>query len=240
MDGATARTGVRVNLTAAVALIGTVAVFVLADRLDRRVRSPWTNPVGLTVLVLVGVVASGLVTLPDYERGTTPLVWALRPAVVALGWLAYRQRATLRRWAGPVMAGTLVGSVVSLLATPLLARALGAGVELQMALALKSVTSAVGVDLAGRVGADAPLTVPLVIVTGIFGAAFGPPLVRRLGFGEEAEGIAVGANSHGIGTAAEAADGREAGAALSGLSMALTALVSGALAPLAFVLIGVP
>lgn len=226
--------------TSFLALCVTVAAFVLAERIDRRVRSPWTNPVGITVLALVGCVAAGLIPLPEYERGTAPLVAALRPAVVALGWLAYRQRDTLRRWAAPVLIGSLVGSAVSLLATPLLARWAGAGSELQTALALKSVTSAVAVDLAGRVGADASLSVPFIILTGIFGAAFGPPLLRRLGLSEEAEGIAVGVNSHGIGTAAEAADGREAGAALSGLAMALTALVSGALAPLAFALLGLP
>ena len=83
---------------AVAALAGTLALFVAADRLDRRVRSPWTNPVGITVAIGIAVVALGVVELPDYERGTAPLVVALRPAVVALGWLAYRQRATLRRW----------------------------------------------------------------------------------------------------------------------------------------------
>lgn len=224
--------------SALAALIATVASYVVAERLDRGFRSPWTNPVGLTVAAMIVCVGSGLVPLPAYDRGTSPLVWALRPAVVALGWLAYRQRATLRRWAGPLLLGSSVGSLVSLVVTPLLARAGGAGSELQTALALKSVTSAVGVDLAGRVGADAALTVPFVILTGIVGAAVGPPLLRRLGLGEEAEGIAVGSNSHGIGTAAEAAQGKEAGAALSGLAMAITAVVSGLLAPWVFTWIG--
>lgn len=222
------------------ALVATVASYVLAERLDRRIRSPWTNPVGLSVAAMIVMVASGIVPLPEYERGTSPLVWALRPGVVALGWLAYRQRATLRRWAAPLLVGSTVGSLVSLLATPLLARAGGASPELQTALALKSVTSAVGVDMAGRVGADAALTVPLVILTGIVGAAFGPPLLRRLGLGEEAEGIAVGTNSHGIGTAAEAGQGRQAGAALSGLAMALTAVASGVLAPWVLAWLGLP
>ena len=228
------------TVAAVAALAATLAVYGAADALDRRVRKPWTNPVGITVAVLIVVVATGLVPLPDYRRGTTPLVWALRPAVVALGWLAYRQRAVLRRWAGPLLAGSLVGSLVSLASAPLLARAAGAAPELQTALALKSVTSAVGVDLAGRLGASAELTVPFVILTGIVGAIVGPPLLRRLGMGEQAEGIALGVNSHGIGTAAEAADGREAGAALSGLAMALTAVVSGLLAPFVFALVGLP
>ncbi|MEX2501328.1 MAG: LrgB family protein, partial [Trueperaceae bacterium] len=204
---------------AALALLGTIITFVLAERLHAFWPVPWTNPVGLTVAAWVaGVAVTGL-TLSDYQAGTQPLVWILRPAVVALGWVMYRQRRALGRWAVPLLGGVVLGTAVSLVVTPLLARWLGAGPELQAALALKSVTSAVGVDLAGRVGADAALTVPLIIVTGILGAAFGPLLLRRgLGSGTEAVGIAVGTASHGIGTAAVAAEGRALPTALAGLA----------------------
>jgi putative effector of murein hydrolase len=229
-----------VSLAVAASLTVTLVAYLAAERLDRRVRSPWTNPVGLTVVAGVLLVAATPISLPAYERGTAPLTWALRPAVVALGWLAYQQRAVLRRWAAPLLVGSTVGSLVSLAITPLLARWAGADPVLQTALALKSVTSAVGVDLAGRLGAEAALSVPLVIVTGIVGAALGPPLLRALGLDEAAEGIALGTNSHGIGTAALAAEDRAAGAALSGLAMAVTAVVSGVLAPLVLALLRLP
>jgi putative effector of murein hydrolase len=228
-----------VSAAAVAALAATLGCYLAAARLDRRVRRPWTNPVGATVLALVVVVGAGAIPLADYERGTAPLVWALRPAVVALGWLLHRQRAELRRWALPLLAGSAAGSLVSLLVTPLLARALGAGPALQAALALKSVTSAVGVDLAGRVGADAALTVPFVILTGIVGAAAGPPLLRwTMRVAPPALGVAVGTNSHGIGTAAMAAREGELPTALAGLAMAATAVISGLVAPLAFALLG--
>lgn len=227
------------SAAAAAALVVTVAAFVLARRLDRRVRRPWTNPVGLAVAALIGVVASGAIDLDAYRAGTEPLVLALRPAVVALGWLVYRQRDELRRWAAPLLVGSAVGSAVSLIATPWIARAAGAGPELQAALALKSVTSAVGVDLATRLGVDAALTVPFVILTGILGAAIGPTLLRRvLGSGPAAIGVAVGCASHGIGTAAVAEREGTLATALSGLAMALTAVLSGAMAPLALRLAG--
>lgn len=217
----------------------TVGLYLLAERLDRRVGRPWTNPVGLTVVALVVVVGAGPVSLEAYDRGTLPLRWALRPAVVALGWLLFRQRHALRRWAWPLLTGTVAGAAASLVLTPLVARALGADPVLQRALALKSVTSAVGVDLAGRLGADAALTVPLIIATGIVGAAFGPWLLRRIGFrSSETIGVAVGSNSHGIGTAAIAAHEGELPTALSGLAMGLTAVVTALLGPWALALVG--
>lgn len=228
------------SVVALLALVVTLATYALADRLDARVRRPWTNPVALTVVTLIVVVGSGAIPLPAYREGTEPLVWALRPAVVALGWLMHRQRAILRRYAWPLLGGSIAGAAVSLIVTPLVARVLGADPALEAALALKSVTSAVGVDLAERVGADAALTVPLVILTGIVGAVIGPPLLRALRFGSQPLGIAVGTNSHGIGTAALAGREGEAATALSGLAMASTAVASGLLAPLAFALLGLP
>lgn len=226
-------------LAPALALLLTAAIYLLAERLDARARIPWTNPVGISVILLVIVVAASPLRLEAYERGTTVLVWLLRPAVVALGWLMYRQREDLRRWAVPLSIGTVVGSFVSLITTPLAARALGADETLQRALALKSVTSAVGVDLAGRLGADAALTVPLIIATGIFGAAFGPWWLRLLRFRRsETIGVAVGTNSHGIGTAAVAAHEGPSATALSGLAMGLTAVVTALLGPWALALLG--
>ncbi len=70
--------------------------------------------------------------------------------------------------------------------------------------------------------------------------AAGAPLLRALGVEETTEGIALGTNSHGIGTAALAAEKREAGAALSGLAMTVTAVVSGVLAPVTLALSGLP
>lgn len=226
-------------IAAALALVLTVAAYAAAVRIDARVRLPWTNPVGLTVLALVAVVALSPLRLEAYERGTTVLVWLLRPAVVALGWLVHRQRNDLRRWAPPLVAGSVAGAAVSLVITPLLARAFGADAVLQRALALKSVTSAVGVDLAARLGAEPALTVPLIIVTGVFGAAFGPSWLRLLRLGRpETVGVAVGNNSHGIGTAAVAAREGERATALSGLAMALTAIVTALLGPWALLLLG--
>jgi len=149
-----------VSPAAVLALAVTLAVYALADRLDARVRRPWTNPVALTVAAMIVVVGSGTIPLPAYREGTEPLVWALRPAVVALGWLMHRQRATLRRYAWPLLGGATLGGAVSLIVTPAIARALGADPTLQAALALKSVTSAVGVDLAQRVGPPSAWTWP--------------------------------------------------------------------------------
>lgn len=218
-------------MTLAGAFLLTPLVFALARVAAVRFPSPWTNPVGLSVLALIVIVRFTPLDLAAYQQASSPWLWLLRPAVVALGWLMYRQRERLAELLAPLLAGVTIGTVLSMLATPLIARALGAGEALQRALALKSVTSAVGVDLASRVGADPALAVPLIILAGILGAAFGAPLLRALGIVDRAVmGISVGTNSHGIGTAGVAKEGPLATAA-SGLAMGASAIATALFAP---------
>ncbi len=220
------------------ALIVTALVFLAAERVYRLWPHPLLNPVGLAVLALViGIKISGY-PLERYQGETLPLVWLLKPAVVALGWAAWRERGRLAGRTRPFLGGLFAGSLASLTLTPLIARALGAEPELQKALALKSVTSAVTVDLAPRLGANAELAVPLVILAGILGAAFGPWLLDRVGSADPlARGTALGTASHGIGTARAAEEGPLALAA-SGLAMAAAGLVTALLAPPVFALLG--
>ncbi|HGY09927.1 MAG TPA: LrgB family protein [Oceanithermus profundus] len=220
------------------ALVATVVVFLLAERLYRRFPHPLANPVGLAVAALVLALKFGGFSLERYQLETRPLVWMLKPAVVALGWVAWRERGRLGgRWL-PFLGGLLAGTTTSLLLTPLLARALGAGPELQKALALKSITSAVAVDLAPRLGVSAELAVPLIILAGILGAALGPAALDRIGARDPVvRGTALGTASHGIGTARAAEEGPLA-LATSGLAMAAAGLLTALLAPLVFWLLG--
>jgi putative effector of murein hydrolase len=225
-----------VTIAVATSLLVTVCVYLTSERIDRRFRAPWSTPVGFSVVVLAAWVATGTqskgVDLAAYALGTRPLTLALGPGVVALGWLAYTQRRSLRRAVAPLVAGVLAGTVTSLASTTALAAWLGADPRLAKALGLKAVTSPVAFEVARGVGVDPALTVPFVIATGIFGAVLGPALLRVLpGRYAPAIGIAVGTACHGIGTAGLAGRGHGREAALSGLAMAMAAVTTSALAP---------
>lgn len=227
------------SVAALACFLVTVATYLAAERADRRWRAPWTTPVGLAVVALVVWLAAGTsvhgVDLDDYREGTRPLTAALGPGVVALGWLAYRNRGPLVRYAWPLVAGVVAGTVTSLFTTTALAVWMGADPVLAAALGLKAVTSPVAFEVARGVGVDPSLTVPFVIATGIVGAVVGPALVLALPRRYRASiGIAVGTASHGIGTAGLAGRGFGLEAALAALAMAATAVVTSALAPWAF------
>jgi putative effector of murein hydrolase len=69
------------------------------------------------------------------------------------------------------------------------------------------------------------------VLTGMFGAAFGPTLLNRLGIADPIQrGLAMGTSSHGQGTARILQEGEETGA-FSALAMGLTAIGMAVLLP---------
>jgi len=219
-------------------LLLTLLAYLAAWALYRRVPRPWLNPVLVAGILVAAVLLLAEVPLSRYQQATRPLVWLLKPAVVALGYAMHREWRAIRENAPRFLLGVAAGAAVSLTLTPLLARALGAPEALQRALAFKSVTSGIAVDLAPLYSADPALTVPLVILTGILGAVLGPPFFRLLGVRRPfARGTALGTASHGIGTARAAEEGSEALAA-AGLAMAAAGLMTGLLAPVLLPLLG--
>jgi len=157
------------------------------------------------------------------------LAFFLRPAVVALGFALDTQRALLRAQVLALTVASSCAAVFALLATACAAGAMGLAPAYARALLPRSVTTPVALSMANYLGADPGLTAVVVILTGVLGALLSPFLASKFGLSSPfVHGVATGASSHGIGTAALARDYPIA-AAFSGITFALMAIVSVAL-----------
>ena len=194
-------------------------------------RNPLLNPVLGAVLL---VVATLLVTGTDYAvyfQGAQFVHFLLGPATVALAIPLYRHWRHVRNSALAIGVSLLTGSLTAILSAVTVAWAFGATQEVLVSLAPKSVTAPVAIGIAEQLGGLPSLTAVLVIVTGIFGAMFGPPLLNALGIRDwRARGLAMGTASHGIGTA-RALQVNELAGAFSGLAMGLNALATALMLP---------
>ena len=132
----------------------------------------------------------------------------------------------------PVLVALTAGAVVSMVSGILLVRWLGGGDVLERTMATKAVTAPVTIALAERLGGYPELSACFAIVIGTFAAMIAPRVLTLLRIRDpRARGIAVGAVSHGIGTARMLEESRVEGA-FSGLAMGLTAVVTCLLVPL--------
>jgi predicted murein hydrolase (TIGR00659 family) len=194
--------------------------------------NPLLNPVLLAVLAIVGVLLLTGTSYQTYFEGAQFVHFLLGPATVALAIPLYRQLDYVRRSAPAILASILVGSLTASLSAIAVVWALGGSPVTIVSIAPKSVTAPVAMGISEQLGGLPSLTAVLVVLTGILGAALGPPLLNLLNIRDwRARGLAIGIASHGIGTA-RALQVNEVAGAFAGLAMGLNALATAILLPI--------
>ncbi|MGF1621800.1 MAG: LrgB family protein [Rhodomicrobiaceae bacterium] len=193
--------------------------------------NPLLNPVLLAVVLLVAALMLTGTSYASYFEGAQFVHFLLGPATVALAIPLYRQFERVRRSALAVLTSIITGSLTASLSAVALLRLFGGSWETAISIAPKSVTAPVAMGISEQLGGLPSLTAVLVILTGIFGAMLGPPLLNLLRITDwSARGLAMGTASHGIGTA-RALQVNELAGAFSGLAMGLNALATAVLLP---------
>jgi putative effector of murein hydrolase len=100
----------------------------------------------------------------------------------------------------------------------------------------KSVTTPIAIELSEHLGGIESLTVAMVIGSGILGASIGPEFLEKFRIRDRlAVGLAMGAASHGIGTARMIEEDKKCyndlGQAMSIIGMTLNGLITSILMP---------
>ncbi|MFK7603912.1 LrgB family protein [Deinococcus sp. SM5_A1] len=203
----------------------TLIAFALGVVLQTRVRSPLANPTLIATLIVAGVLLVGGVSHASYLKEVQPLTALLAPAIVALAVPMYRLRALLARQRHSLIIGGLSGTLVGVGADVLFSRLLGLSDEAQRSLLTAPATSPVALQLAQFTGAPPALAATLAVLSGLVGALILPGFLTLMGIQHPlARGLAMGAVSHGVGTARAREEGELTGAA-SSIGMGLAALL---------------
>lgn len=210
----------------------TLLIFLGARRLYARWKLPIFNPVVVTILALMGLLAGLDIPYDGYMEGGQYIGFWLGPAVVALGVPLYQQLGTIRRNGAKIGISILLGSLAGILSATGLAALLGASDLIIISIAPKSVTTPIAMGIVERLGGIPPLAAAMVIFTGILGVIIGPALLRLLGVTHPvAFGLAMGAAAHGIGTSRSLEQGEVEGA-MSGLALCVNGILTAILTPL--------
>ena len=214
----------------------TLVIYLLAQKLYRRVNSVWANPVLVAIVTIIIFLKIAGIDYFDYARGGDMVLFLLGPSVVALAIPLYQRRDEIWKRKKPIMFGVFAGSLSSIVSACGLAWILGGSEKVILSLAPKSVTTPIAISIVEKIGGIAPLTAALVVLTGCLGAVCGPELCKRVGIKSPVSvGLAMGVSSHGIGTARMLELDRLSGA-VSGLAIGLNGLMTTFLLPILMML----
>lgn len=159
------------------------------------------NPVLVASLLGILVLVMFRIPLECYNAGGDIIHMMLAPATAVLALNIYQQRKILRENFFPVLTGCAVGSAVSIVLVLVLCRVFLMGDVFVASMLPKSVTTAIAVGICESKGGIAGLTAVSVAITGMEGAVLAPMLAKYLRITDPvAEGVAIGACSHAIGT----------------------------------------
>lgn len=188
------------------------------------------------LIVSIGLIIAFLkITNIDYrlfEEKSQFISFMLGPSVVALGYVLYEQLSYLKGNVISILTSIFMGSMIGIISVIILAHVTGASEELIRTLEPKSVTTPIAMSISLHSGGQVSLTAIIVLFCGIFGSIIGPPILKLLGIKSSiARGLAMGASSHGVGTAKAMEMGAIEGA-LSGLAIGLMGVSTALLIPI--------
>ena len=203
-----------------------LGAYFLAVRINRRWKSPLTNPLLLAAACVIAVLVLCRVDYTVFRDSAGPLSYLLTPATVSLAIPLYRQLEQLRRHARAIVLGVLSGVLTSGLSILAMSALFGLSHAHYVTLLPKSVTTAIGMSLSSELGGAAAITVTAIVVIGILGNCMAVFLCRLFRITEPvARGIAIGTASHALGTS-KAIELGEVEGAMSGLSIAMAGLMT--------------
>ena len=182
-----------------------IGTFQIGRWVQKKTGLTLANPLVIAILLCIGVLLIFDIPYEDFAIGGDIVNMMLGPATAVLALNIYNQYAVLKRHFVPVLVGCTAGSLFSLASVLLLCRLFRLDEAVTAALLPKSCTTPIAVGIAESHGGIAAITMVAVLVTGFIGAVCAPLFAKLMHVTEPvAEGLAIGACSHALGTTAAA------------------------------------
>jgi putative effector of murein hydrolase len=218
-------------LTSIIAIVGTIVIFQLIAVLQHKLNVIWLQPMLFCILAVLVILLWQGISFESYFSNAWLLNALLEPAVVALGFPLYQHLGTITKQWRSIIFVLLIGALIAIVSSFIITMLLIGDYTIAVALSLKSVTTPIALAIAGQLNGNIAITAFAIILAGFFGAIIGP---RWLNFikvkSPKAQGLAIGAASHAIGTVTVSNISYEH-AAYSSLALITSAVLTALISP---------
>ena len=204
----------------------TLLSYGIGAALKKKLRLPVFNPLLVAIILTILFLSLFRVDYEAYNEGAKYISFLLTPATICLAVPLYEQFELLRKNYRAVLAGIFSGVLTSLCSILILARLFRLDHASYVTLLPKSITTAIGMGVSGELGGYVPITVAVIIVTGVIGNMFAETICRVFRIRDPiAKGIAIGTSSHAVGTA-KAMEMGDVEGAMSSLSIVVSGILT--------------
>lgn len=213
-------------------VIATIVSYQFFAKVQSKLSLIWLNPMLLTILLIAAFIISIDMSFEQYFSYTTALNGLLEPAVVALGYPLYQHLHSIRHQWKVITLLLALGVLLVIPVSLILTMVLIVLPDIAVSLSLKSVTTPIGLSLTEALNGNNSITAFAIILAGLFGALLGIPWLKFIKVtSPKAQGLAIGAASHALGTATISKISYEH-AAYGSLSIIISAVITAIVSPL--------
>ena len=189
------------------------------------------NPLLTAIMIIIVFLCVTHIPYEDFNRGADYLTYLLTPATVCLALPLYRQIRIIKVYWLAVTCGLIAGCAATMLLVVGMCSLLQIDETLCRSLLPKSITTAIAIGISEEIGGLSPVTVAAVIVTGVVGAIVSNLVFRLFHIKNPvAQGLALGASAHAIGTT-KALELGEIQGAMSSLAIVMSGILTVITAP---------
>ena len=209
----------------------TLAAYALAIIIRKRTGNILFNPVLISTVALIAYLKILNIDYAVYHNAAQFIDFWLKPAVVVLAVPLYQNRRKISNQWLPVTVSQLAGSITGPLTGMYFAKWLGAGRDVVLSLASKSVTNPIAIEITRSIGGIPAITAATVIIAGLVGQIAGYKMLKNTVVMPSSVGMSLGTASHAMGIAASLERSRRM-AAYAGLGLTLNGVLTALIAPL--------
>ncbi len=204
----------------------TMVAYFTGVAVKNKLKNQIFNPILIAIIIICSFLLVTGVDYAAYNASAQYISWFLTPATVALAIPLYRQVERLKSNVTAILLGIFSGVVASGVGIFALAVIFNLSHAEYVTLLPKSITSAIGMGVSRELGGLPAITVPVIIMTGIYGSIVAEAVLKAAKITNPvAKGLAIGTAAHGTGTT-KALEIGEVEGAMSGLSIAVAGLIT--------------
>lgn len=215
----------------------TIITYIIGLEIYKKFKLPILNPILIALIIIIPILLYFKIPVETYKKGGDLISFFLGPATVVLAVPLYKKIDLLKQHFVPILGGVVVGVLTSILSCILIGKALGLDLSLIKSSLPKSLTTPIAIELSKQVEGIVPITIVMVMITGITGAVLAPFICKMFKIENKiAKGIAIGTASHAVGTS-RAIEMGEIEGAMSGLAIGVAGILTVFILPILYVVL---
>ncbi|MGN1393607.1 MAG: LrgB family protein [Succinivibrionaceae bacterium] len=220
-----------------IALPLTIFLYISVRFIQQKIKWAILNPLLISVIIIICIILFFDENPSDFQNGIAPINFLLEPSIVALAIPLYMKFDMIKKQAFSILCCCSISILISFFIAYITCHLFGVNENLIPTIGARSITTPLAMNVSDNLGGIASITACIVCCVGILGAVIGFPLMKLFHVrNPKAQGLAIGACAHAVGTSAANEHGETEGA-YSSLSLIVCGILTTFLATPIFIIL---